>query len=72
MRCVGAICALSYLVLAKTQMQDAPTVPQRPFLPYLFPRTGKDMAVGDWTRLHRYELLRLLLMLTRDKLKELA
>ncbi len=30
------------------------------------------MAVGDWTGLHRYELLRLLLMLTRDKQKELA
>ena len=24
-----------------------PTVPMRPFLPYLFPRKGKDRAVGD-------------------------
>ncbi|MCI7134330.1 MAG: hypothetical protein MSA04_04750, partial [Clostridiales bacterium] len=22
-------------------------IPKRPFLPYLFPREGKDMAVGD-------------------------
>ena len=26
--------------------QDAPRVPRRPFLPYLFPRRGKDRAAG--------------------------
>ena len=31
--------------------------PQRPFLPYLFPRKGKDMAVGDNRQLQsRYNL----------------
>ena len=28
-------------------MQNAPRTPKRPFLPYLFPRKGKDRAVGD-------------------------
>ncbi len=27
-------------------MQNAPRNPKRPFLPYLFPRMGKDRAAG--------------------------
>ncbi|MBP3658018.1 MAG: hypothetical protein J6J02_01730, partial [Oscillospiraceae bacterium] len=37
------------------QRQDAPNVTKRPFLPYFFPRKGKDRAAGGASEMTKAE-----------------